>query len=372
VSADSPRTLSARTPPPHPASPVGSAPRSICLLRLSALGDVTHVVPLVRTLHRAWPETALTWVIGKGEQKLLDGLDGVRFLVYDKKTGLGGMRALRRELSGPRFDALLQMQVAARANLLSAFIPAVRKIGYDKSRSKDLHGLFIDERIPDRPGVHVLDAIGSFCEPLGLKQSEVVWDLPVPDEAWDWARAQWPDDGVRTLAISPCSSHTLRNWRAERYAAVADHALARGWRVVLCGGRSALERDTTDAILAQMHHPDRTTRALDLVGKDTLKQLPALLARVDLLMTPDSGPMHIANAMGVKVLGLHAASNPHRSGPYSDRRFCVDRYDTAARKYFGKPASELKWGAKIEREGVMDLVTVEDAVAAFERYCAEP
>ena len=107
-----------------------------------------------------------------------------------------------------------------------------------------------------------------------------------------------------------------------------------------------------------------------VIGKDTLKQLPALLARADLLVTPDSGPMHIANAMGTKVLGLHAATNPNRSGPYSDRRFCVDRYDDAARTYRGKPGSELKWGTKIEAEGVMDLITVEDAVAAFERYRA--
>lgn len=342
-----------------------NVPQSICLLRLSALGDVTHVLPLIRTLRESWPRVALTWVIGKGEQKLLEGLPGVEFLVYDKKTGLAGMRALRRELQGRRFDALLQMQVAARANLLSAFLQATRRIGYDRSRSKDLHGLFINERIPDRPGIHVLDAIGSFCEPLGLKQTEVIWDLPVPDAAREWAHAQWPDDGMPTLAISPCSSHALRNWRPERYAAVADHAAGRGWRIVLLGGRSALERDTRDAILAAMQAP-----ALDLVGKDTLKQLPALLERADLLMTPDSGPMHIANAMGTRVLGLHAASNPRRSGPYSDIRFCVDRYDDAARKYLGKPASELKWGTKVEHDGVMDLVTVEDGIAAFERCCA--
>ncbi len=341
-----------------------NAPQSICLLRLSALGDVTHVLPLIRTLRMAWPHVALTWVIGKGEQKLLEGLPGVEFLIYDKKTGLAGMRALRRELQGRRFDALLQMQVAARANLLSAFLPATRRIGYDRSRSKDLHDLFVNERIPDRPGIHVLDAIGSFCEPLGLKQAEVIWNLPVPDAAREWARAQWPDDGVPTLAISPCSSHALRNWRPERYAAVADHAARRGWRIALLGGRSALERETSDAILAAMQAP-----ALDLVGKDTLKQLPALLERADLLMTPDSGPMHIANAMGTKVLGLHAASNPRRSGPYSDIRFCADRYDDAARKYLGKPASALKWGAKIEHDGVMDLVTVEDGIAAFERFC---
>ena len=347
-------------------TPVPEAPRSICLLRLSALGDVTHVLPLVHTLRDAWPGVDLAWVIGGGEHRLLEGLPGVEFLVYDKKSGLAGMRALGRRLRGRRFDALLQMQVAARANLLSAFIPARRRIGYDRARSKDLHGLFINQRIPDRPGIHVLDAIGSFCEPLGLRQDTVRWNLPVPAAAHEWARAQWPADGAPALIISPCSSHVRRNWYPDRYAAVADHAAAQGWRVVLCGGRSQLERDTADAILAAMTAP-----ALDLVGKDTLKQLPALLERGDLLMTPDSGPMHIANAMGTKVLGLHAASNPARSGPYSDLRYCVDRYDAAARKYLGKPAAELRWGTKIESDGVMELVTVEDAVAAFERCRAD-
>lgn len=344
--------------------PASSSP--LCLLRLSALGDVTHVVPLVHTLQRARPGLELHWVIDKAGHKLLDGLPGVTFHVYDKKTGVAGMRALRGELPAAPFEALLQMQVAFRANVLSAFIPARRRIGYDKARSKDLHGLFINERIPDRPGIHVLDAIGSFCEPLGMKQTEVHWDLATPPEAHVWAAAQWQDDGRPVLMISPCSSHQRRNWYADRYAALADHAASQGWRVVLCGGRSELERNTSDAIIAAMQHP-----VLDLVGKDTLKQLPALLARAALLVTPDSGPMHIANAVGTKVLGLHAASNPERSGPYSDRRYCVDRYDDAARRYLNKPASQLKWGTKIEFDDVMSLITVDDAIAAFERYRAD-
>ncbi len=345
---------------------MASASSSLCLLRLSALGDVTHVVPLVRTLQAARPDTPIHWIIDKVGHKLLDGLPGVVFHAYDKKTGMAGVKELRTQLPPGRFEALLQMQVAFRANLLSAFIPAERRIGYDRSRSKDLHGLFINERIPDRPGIHVLDAIGSFCEPLGLRQTEVSWDLAVPPSAYEWAAAQWPEDGRPVLMISPCSSHVMRNWYADRYAAVANHASARGWQVVLCGGRSELERSMADAILTQL-----TTPALDLVGRDTLKQLPALLARANLVMTPDSGPMHIANAMGAKVLGLHAASNPHRSGPYSDRRYCVDRYDDAARKYLGKTAADLKWGTKIEFDDVMELITVEDGIAAFERYVAD-
>ena len=337
-----------------------SPPVSLCLLRTSAIGDVTHVVPLVRTLQAAWPQTRLAWIVGKLERRLVGDLPGVEFLTFDKAAGWAGMREVWAALRGRRFDALLQMQVALRSNLLSLGIRADRRIGYDAARAKDLHGLVVNERIPARTGEHVLDAIGSFCEPLGLRQSEVRWNIPIPAEAHAWAAEQLPGDAP-VLLVSPSSSHALRNWRPERYAAVMDHAAARGWRAALVGGPSAGERAMADAVLAACRHAP-----LDLTGRDTLKKLLALLSRAQLLLTPDSGPMHMANAVGTKVLGLHAASNPNRSGPYSDRRWCVDKYDEAARKYLGKPASELAWGTKIEKPGVMDLIGVDDAVERFE------
>jgi len=341
--------------------PVNTAPRSLCLLRLSALGDATHAVALVRAIQRAMPALAVTWIIGKGEAKLLEGLDGVEFLVFDKKAGMAGFRELRRALAGRRFDVLLNMQLALRAGLVSTLVRADRRIGFDRARSKEGHSLFINERIAPG-GHHVLDAFLQFLAPLGIEPGPVRWDLPVPAEAHDWAAEQLPGD-VPTLVVSPCSSHPLRNWRPDRYAAVADHAAAKGWRVVLCGGRSDLERSTADSILAGMSAP-----AIDLVGKDTLKQLLALLARAQLVLTPDSGPMHLANAMGTPVLGLHACTDAERSGPYSDRRWCVNHYDRAARQFLGKPAEELAWGRRIEFPGVMDLVGVEEVVARFEAF----
>lgn len=340
----------------------GSRPLdSLCLLRTSALGDVTHVVPLLRTLQQAWPQTRLTWIIGKLEHRLVGDIAGVEFVVFDKSRGLDGWRAVRRALAGRRFDALLHLQVALRANLLSLAVRAQRRIGYDHARSKDLHGLFVNERIAARSGEHVLDAMASFLEPLGLRQTAVRWDIPIPDEADAWAAAQLPDDAP-VLLLSPCSSHVLRNWHAERYAAVADHAAQTlGMRVVLTGGPSTAERAMGDAIRAQMR-----TQPLDLIGKDTLKRALALYRRAAVVLTPDAGPMHMANAVGAKVLGLHAASNPQRSGPYSDRRWCVDRYDAAARRFLGKPAAEIPWGTKIEYPGVMDLVTVDDAIERLE------
>lgn len=336
------------------------APRSLCLLRLSALGDATHVLPLVRTLQRHLPDTRLTWVLGPGEARLLAGLEGVELVTYDKRSGFAGMRSLWRQLRARRFDALLQMQLAARANLLSVGIRARRRIGYDRARSKELHGLVVNERIP-AGGHHVLDVIGRFCEPLGIVQERVEWRLPVSGADRDWAAQRLAPD-ARWLAISPCSSHRLRNWSPQRYAAVADHAARKGWKVVVCGGRSDLERTTADEILARMDLP-----ALDLVGQDTLKQLAALLERADALLAPDSGPVHIANAMDTPVLGLYACTDPTRSGPYGRLDFTVDRYDQAARRFLRRPGRDLRWGKRVEFAGAMDLIEVDEVVAKFEQ-----
>ena len=340
-------------------------PGHVALLRLSALGDATHVVPLVRTIQRAWPRTRLTWIIGKGERILLDGLEGVEFAVYDKKTGFSGMRALWQQLAHHRLDALLQMQLAARANLLALGIDAPLRIGYDRVRSKEGHGLVVNRRIPEG-GTHVLDVLGSFAVPLGLEQTRVEWHLPVPQAAREWAAERLPGD-TPTLIVSPCSSHALRNWLPERYAAAADHAARQhGYRIAICGGRSELERQTADAILAAMKEP-----AIDLVGRDTLKQLMALLERADILLGPDSGPVHIANALGTKVVGLYACTDAERSGPYSDRRFTVNRYDQAARRFLKKPASTLRWGKRVEFPGVMALIGLDEVTDCIDRCTAE-
>jgi len=293
----------------------------------------------------------------------MQGLDDIELLVFDKAAGWRGMAELRRQLQGRRFEVLLHMQLALRANVLASLVRADRRIGYDRARSKEGHSLVINERIPPG-GHHVLDAFGKFCEPLGLVQDRVEWKLPVPQEAHDWAEAQLPGPQP-TLLVSPCSSHALRNWAPERYAAVAAHAAAQGWRIALCGGRSELERRTADAILAALPAP-----AIDLVGKDTLKQLLALLERATLVLSPDSGPAHMANAMGTPVIGLFACTDRERCGPYSDLRWSVNHYDQAARRFLGKAASDIPWGKRIEFPGVMDLIGVDEVIDRFEAFRA--
>ncbi len=109
---------------------------------------------------------------------------------------------------------------------------------------------------------------------------------------------------------------------------------------------------------------------VNLVGKDTLVEFLATLQRATLLISPDSGPAHMATTVGTPVIGLYAATNPARSGPYSSRQWCVDRYDDAARKFMGKPAAKLPWTEKIEQPGVMDLITPADVIERIDALMA--
>ena len=343
--------------------PLEHQPQSICILRLSALGDATHTLPVVRSIQDHWPGTALTWIIGKLERRLVDGLEGVEFIVFDKRGGWSEIAGLRRALRGRRFDVLLHMQVAARANLLSRLVDAPVRLGWDQGRSRDFHTWFTTDQVAAEPFQHQVQGFLEFPRALGIAVDRPRWDLPVAADAEAWARGQLAG-GKPVLLISPCSSHPLRNWRAEYYAEVADHAAARmGMSVVLSGGPSQLEKDTGQDIEARMKAP-----CLNLVGKDTLEQSKALLRQASLVLTPDSGPAHIASALGTPVIGLYAATWSRRSGPYNSLDLCVDRYGEAARKYRHKAAEELRWGHRIEEPGVMDLVRPEDVIERLTEF----
>lgn len=341
-------------------------PESICILRLSAIGDTCHVLAVVRSIQDTWPDTKITWIIGRVEAMLLGHIPGIEFIIFNKSAGVSEYLRLRSKMKNRRFDVLLHMQVAFRANLASAAISADRRIGYDHARAKDLHGLFINERIPAVDEQHVLDGLWSFVTLLGVPSTAPRWDIPLTSEELAYA-IQQVDPQRLTLCISPVSSHKFRNWRIDGYAKVADHAANRhDMQVILTGGRGEFELEFNAAVAAAMQ-----TEVMNLTGKDTLTRLAALLGRCDLLLSPDTGPMHIATAMGTDVLGLHAASNPRRSGPYNSLQWCVDQYDAAARKYLKRSASEIRWGTKIEEDGVMDLITVEQVIDRLDAWIAQ-
>jgi len=340
---------------------------SICILRLSALGDVSHVVPVVRVIQEQAPDIEITWVCGKLEHQILSGIEGVRFVVFDKKAGIRAYRNLRRELAGEQFDNLLHMQVAMRANIASTCIKATSKLGWDKDRSRDLHQWFVGGGIVGVPQQHQVQGFLSFARALDLNADEPHWNLPVSDASREFAEQVLPG-GQRTLLISPCSSHALRNWSVAGYAAVADYAVETlGMRVALAGGPSQLEMSTGAAIEESM-----SREVVNLIGKDTLPQSLALLQRADIVLSPDAGPAHLANALGTPVIGLHACTWSIRSGPYNSLDLCVDKFAEAAQQFRGKEPQDLRWGTRIERPGVMDLIQVDEVIGKLEQAAGNP
>src|SRR5687768_8774650 len=126
---------------------VKTPPASVCILRLSAIGDTCHVLAVVRTLQRAWPQTRFTWIIGRLEAKLLGHIPDIEFIVVDKSSTLQSRKKLRETLRGRRFDILMHMQLSLRASVLSTAVSAKIKIGFDRSRAREMQWLFTNERI---------------------------------------------------------------------------------------------------------------------------------------------------------------------------------------------------------------------------------
>ena len=337
-------------------------PKSICLLRLSAIGDVTHMLPVIHTIRTHSPETKITWIIGKPEAKLVGDIPNVEFIIFDKTKGWRSFFNLKKHLRERKFDLLLLMQVSLRANIASLFVKSPIKLGFDRTRSRDFHGLFVTHRIPVK-AEHVLDSFLSFLGYLGVSDYTCAWDIPNNIEAQKYAESILPGD-QNTLVISPCSKHLNRNWSPANYAAVSDYIIEQyGYRVLVVGANTAFEFDFVSQIKACLKYP-----ITDLVGKTSLKELLALLKRSTILVSPDSGPAHMGTCAGIPVIGLYAATNVARARPYLSEKWCVDKYDAACQKFLNKKSSEVDWGYKIRKKNVMDLISVNDVLAKIDVF----
>ncbi len=336
-------------------------PESLCIIRLSAIGDCVHTLPVVRSIQAAWPDTRITWIIGKTEYALFEGVNGIEFIIFDKSKGLRALMDVRRQLRGRRFPLLLHMHASMRANLVSLMVRARLRIGFDRSRARDRQWLFTNHKIPALPRQHVMDGLFGFANEIGIERGEVVWDLPLVNADREYARSKL--SGNRPVCvISPCSSQrfrNFRNWRQEHYIALTRHMQSRfDAQVILTGGPTDLEHEYGRGITA-----GSATPVLNLIGQTSLKQLAALLERADLLICPDSGPAHMANAVGTPVIGLYATSNCHRTGPYDNQHLVVDAYPEAVKRELGKPVDALRWGQRVRNPDAMDLIRLEDVCA---------
>ena len=335
-----------------------SPPESICIVRLSHIGDTCHALAVVRAIQDTWPETRLTWIIGRTEAGLMADIPGIEFIIFDKRKGRAAYREVRSRLGDRKFDIALCMHASMRANRMYRYIDAPVRLGFDFKRARDFQWLFTNERIKAVTGQHVLDGMMGFARHIGVPERDLRWDIPLSSAQREIA-LEHTSGGEPVLLISPCSTQrarNFRNWSAENYAAAANHAQQKfGSRIVLTGGSTDLESEYCNTI-ARLCGPN----LVNLAGKTNLKELLALIEAADAVICPDSGPAHMATAVGTPVIGLYATSNPDRSGPYLSRHLVVNAYPEATGRYLGKTPEQLRWGQRVRDPGAMDLIRLRD------------
>lgn len=335
-------------------------PQSICLLRLSAIGDCCHALALVQYIQQQLPATQLTWVIGKVEAQLLSALlPEVEFIVFDKKQGKTAFKQLRAQLKNRQFDVLLHLQANMRANLVSRCIPAKQRIGFGWQRARELQWLFTNVKAPVGAGIHVAEGMMDFAQALGLPTAKPSWQVTIPANDLNWAK-QYLDDRP-LMVLCPAASKAERNWNVSGYAALLQHAKQQGMKTILVGSPAANEKQLA-AEIAQ----HTTAIDVNLVGQTNLIQLLALLKLARIVVSPDTGPAHMATIVNTPVLGLYAAQTPKRTGPYHCRDQAVSVYDQCLLEETGKTMEQVPWRTRVKNPAAMERIEVSTVLAAFD------
>jgi heptosyltransferase I len=331
-----------------------SPPQSLCILRLSAIGDVCHAIAAVQAIQAQWPTTKITWITGKVESQLIQDLPGVQVIPFDKKLGFKGMLAIWKQLSGQRFDALIHMQLALRASMLTLGIKAKYKVGFNWKRAKEGQWLFTNRKIKDTDSAHVLDSFFSFIAFLGVEYKTPSWNIPLAQADLDFVEQHIGND-MPFIVISPAASKDERNWLTERYAQLADWISEQGYQPVLCGSPTPRELQLGKEIAGLCQKP-----VVNLIGKTSLKQLTATLAAAKVTIAPDSGPAHISTTQDTPVVGLYGHSNPKRTGPYNSLDYIVSVYEQHIEKQYKKSITQLEWSTRVKGKHVMQDIALSD------------
>lgn len=337
-----------------------SVPDNICIVMMSAVGDAVHVLPVINALKRANPRARITWVLQPGPATLVRGHRSVdEIIIFDRARGWLAFADVRSELAKRRFDLVVNLQVYFKAGIVTAFTRSRVKLGFDRARARDLNWLFTNRKIPAHAVQHVQDQYFEFLTALGVSPEPVEWDLgPWPDDrAWQREFVASVNRPVASIVIA--TSKPEKDWMPERWAEVADALYLRyGMQVVLVGGTSERERVAERIVMERTSHKPRSE-----LGSG-LRKLVSILDASSLVLSPDTGPLHMSVALGRPVISLMGYTNPKRTGPY--RKFhdlMIDVYGEPGENY---PISMENRPGRMKRIGTQHVM---EKVALWkERY----
>ncbi len=280
--------------------------KNILLIKPGAIGDLLQLTPVIRALNGKLPHARIYIVVSSpATASLFEHNPHVyETIVFDKKgehRSFGSLMKLRRKLSCKHYDMVINFQRSnLKAWLLASAAFPCRVLIYHKAKNRVVHAV-----------VNHLETVS----PLGISASDLDLDLYTGAEDEEYAERLFADSGLAgetVIALNPGASNRIKCWSPERFAELGDRLTdVLAARVVIVGGKE--DRDLADAICAGMRN-----LPLDLVGKISLLQLGAVLKRCTLLVSGDTGPMHLSTAVKTPVVALFGAIDPNRTGPVGE------------------------------------------------------
>ena len=284
----------------------------ICIVMMSAVGDAVHVLPVINAIKRQHPASHITWVLQPGPATLVRGHPAVdEIILFDRTKGTAAFLEISRALRRRRFDLLVDLQVYFKAGLITAMSGAKRRLGFDRARARDANWLFTTERIPAHEMQHVQDQYFEFLAQLGISAEPVTWNLgPWPDELeWQKNFVSGIDRPIASIVVA--TSKPEKDWIPERWATVTDILSKKyGLQPVLVGGSSEREKNAAASIISLSR-----SKPVSALGSG-LRRLVGILDASDLVLSPDTGPLHMTVALDRPVISLIGYTDPRRTGPY--------------------------------------------------------
>ena len=333
-------------------------PKRILIVKPSALGDVVHALPVAALLKRKWPDAHLAWLVAQPFAALLETNPNVDEIVpFDRGRGdslrrhSGRAGRLAATLRRGEFDLVIDLQGLFRSGWLARQTRAKRRVGFAYAR--EAAGLFYTDKVAARPGErHAVERYLDVAEHLGCGRSPVSFDLPTTPE--DERRVDGllsPLDHAKYAVLLPGTNWLTKRWPARHFASLASKMKGElGLRVVVAGGPDA----AAAAKLIVAAAPD----ALELVGRTGVRELVSVLRRSSLAVTNDSGPMHLAAALGRPLVATFGPTSPARTGPFR-RGGSVVRLDVICSPCFERECAHQTCLASLSVESVLERCDAE-------------
>lgn len=286
----------------------------ICIVKPSALGDVVQSLPILPALRERFPQACFSWVIQRGLEDLVTGHPVLQdVILFDRQGGWRGWWRLLAELHRRRFDLVIDLQGLLRTGVMTAATRAAYRIGLETAREGSHWTLthVVPETSRAVPAheryLRIVDALGA-----DRRHCQTAISVSMADRIW--AEQQLRNLPRPIIAVHPGARWETKRWPVGQFAQVMQRA-ANEWQAgVLILGSSA-ERADAERLEEQFKSSVPDAKLQNLAGQSTLKQLTAILGRVDAVISNDSGPMHLAAGLGTPTLGIFTCTDAVRSGP---------------------------------------------------------